>query len=977
MLSSAAFCASTSLPSFAQTTGDSEEEHIVEEVIVTGMRASIQTAQDLKRDSAVIQDSIVAEDIGKLPDRSIAEALQRVPGVTVSRFDSPTDPEHFAGEGAGVSIRGLTQVRAELNGRDIFSANDGRALSFDDVPAELMAGVDVIKTPTADMIEGGLGGIVNLRTRMPFDQDDQIVSGTVKVNYGDIIEEANLEGSILYSNVWDTPMGRFGMLVDFSSSTITSRADNLYVRAYFPRTADAPFNNALAGDKYGDETYYVPRGADWRRNDFERKRNGKYIAMQWEPDDNLELYLTAFSSDAKREWFENGFFIDAGGGFPDYLPIPGEPVVDEGTGEITGYASDDWVFDANNSFVSGTITAPAGVPFGTSSRLSSNESTTTDFSTGAEWHTGQWTISGDFQRVISSAEKSDFTYGTVTFPSEIRFEGLNSSDGPSIYDVNDHLATLSNYSFGQMMSQPADNHADSTAIKLDVQYDFEDSIVESVKAGVRYSEREARNRAATNWSARVQPWNTCCWDQIPTISDGNPLMRQFSFDDFQRGDTDVPVTGWMFTEAALADFRGTTEAMVEQTTPPDWATWVASSPNWDSLDLSNPSNAPDQRDETTAAYFMMNFAFSDAFAGNFGVRYVESTLKSTGFVQYSDFETPDGETPYYKEPTSIEYENDYDFVLPSLNLRYSLSDEFLIRFSASKQIWKPEFWRTAATKSFSASWNDSTSEADRADPSFVFDPSMVDLSLSTNDTNTELDPMTAMQYDITAEWYFNDQGGMVYAGIFTKKVEDLFRIQTQYVDFEEWTGVQSRQVINVGSADVNGVELGGTYYFDSLPEPFNGFGVSANYTYIDSDSSVPNNTGTEPVDTDGTEITDIPLEGLAENTYNLTLMYEFGGFYTRLAYNWHSEVFQSIGPNGWNGNNYDIAWRLPVYADDYGQLDLSMGYDITDHISLNFEAYNLLQEDTKGFMRQNDSGDHLAYIYTNDTRLGLSLRVTF
>lgn len=211
-------------------------EQDIEEVIVRGLRSSLESAQNLKREANSVVDSIVADDIGKLPDRSIAEAIQRIPGVAVSRFDQPADPEHFAGEGAGVSIRGLPQVRAELNGRDIFSASDGRSLSFDDVPAELMSAVDVHKTPTADMIEGGLGGIVNLRTRMPFDSEDMLLSGTVKANYADNIDEWNPEASVLYSNTWTNSAGKFGVLIDLSTSEISSRADNLYNRAFFLET---------------------------------------------------------------------------------------------------------------------------------------------------------------------------------------------------------------------------------------------------------------------------------------------------------------------------------------------------------------------------------------------------------------------------------------------------------------------------------------------------------------------------------------------------------------------------------------------------------------------------------------------------------------------------------------------------------------------------------------------------------------------
>ena len=125
------------------------------------------------RTSDQIVDSVTAQDIGALPDRSVSEALQRIPGITLQRTNENRDPARLASEGGGVFIRGLSWVRSETNGRDIFSANSGRDLSFEDVSADLLAGVDVYKNPSAEIIEGGIGGIVNLRTRLPFDSDKQ------------------------------------------------------------------------------------------------------------------------------------------------------------------------------------------------------------------------------------------------------------------------------------------------------------------------------------------------------------------------------------------------------------------------------------------------------------------------------------------------------------------------------------------------------------------------------------------------------------------------------------------------------------------------------------------------------------------------------------------------------------------------------------------------------------------------------------
>src|SRR5687768_12528766 len=141
------------------------EPEIDTEIVVTGLRHSIQSALALKQNAEVIVDSISAVDIGALPDRSVTEALQRIPGVAIDHLFAPSDTNRFSAEGSGVTVRGLTQVRSELNGCGVFSAGNSPGLSFGGVPAELMAGVDVFKNPSADMIEGGIGGTVNLRTR--------------------------------------------------------------------------------------------------------------------------------------------------------------------------------------------------------------------------------------------------------------------------------------------------------------------------------------------------------------------------------------------------------------------------------------------------------------------------------------------------------------------------------------------------------------------------------------------------------------------------------------------------------------------------------------------------------------------------------------------------------------------------------------------------------------------------------------------
>lgn len=201
----------------------------VDELVVTGIRAQLRSAQAIKQDSEVIVDSVTAVDIGALPDRSVSEALQRIPGITLQRTNAARDPARLAAEGGGVFVRGLSWVRSETNGRDIFSASNGRGLSFEDVSADLLAGVDVYKNVAANMIEGGIAGTVNLRTRVPFDNSEPLVAFNADYNYGDLSERGYWSGSFIASDRWDTGMGEFGLLANISVSNVGNRTDSISV----------------------------------------------------------------------------------------------------------------------------------------------------------------------------------------------------------------------------------------------------------------------------------------------------------------------------------------------------------------------------------------------------------------------------------------------------------------------------------------------------------------------------------------------------------------------------------------------------------------------------------------------------------------------------------------------------------------------------------------------------------------------------
>ncbi len=944
--------------SYAQSNAEG-----LEEIIVTGQRASIQSAQDVKRNASVVVDSIVAEDIGKLPDRSVTEALQRVPGVTVGRYTG-NDAEHPAAEGSGVAVRGLSQVRSELNGRDVFSAAGGRGISFESVPAELMYAVDTYKSPSADMIEGGLGGTVNLRTRMPFDSDGQAVMVSAKANRGDQLKETNGEYSGLYSNRWDTDAGEFGILVNLTSSELATRSDQVYSRAYMPRNIN------------GDDVW-VSKGVDWRRNDHESKRDGGYLALQWAPNDNTELYFTAFQTKHENIYNENAFFLEGANG--DQALVP------------TG--ADDWVYSSNGAMESGTVTVtnPAqwGLDFGTSTRWAKNVSETTDYAAGIKWSPDDfWKFSADFQYVKADARVDDHTMGLKVIPVEAYMSGIGT-ENPSIMVDPSYMADYRNYSLGQQMTHFERNEADAKTARFDAEYSFEGSVIKSVKAGFRYSDKTADNiNTEYDWNTRYATWfqkldwSTDDKNTLPKVTgdEASNYLNLYSFGDFQRGDINVPAAGYLYSSDAVKNMRATTDAINGDpaTTCANYQPWICDSIYLDWNRLNNPEYRNQQNETTAAAYVMANFGFDDLampIDGNIGVRVVQIDNEANGYEGWAELSGAPGiDFPKTASPYSVKHSRNY--VLPSLNLRLHATDELAIRFAASEAIWSPSFSDLQAKRVIANSKKEGVTTVTGID----------DYKFSQDQyTNPNLAPMTATQFDLSAEWYFDDNGGMAHAALFYKDVDDFFRRDNVVSQVENPNGVivpvDSTLLNNIGSGEISGAEIGVSKFFDSLPAPFDGLGIQASYTYIDSKAKIPADAiGVSPVDTDRSTYGQMPIDQLSKNSYNIIGLYEKDNFSARLAYTWRSKYLITWGGNGFDPDFNDGLGgkaRIPVYNDDYGQLDASISYTFLDNYTVTAEASNLLKEKTVGIIDQNGAGDHIAYSYAQDARFAVGIRARF
>ena len=587
----------------AYAQDDTTDETSDDEIVVTGIRAALKNARDLKRDADVAIDSITASDVSTLPDLSVAEALARVPGVVVQRFELGGSAGDFPSpEGGGNLIRGLTLVKTEFNGRDAFSANGGRALDFGTIPPELIGAVDVYKQTSADRVEGGIGGGINLRTLEPFDRPDGFAVVTVDGTYTDLRDEISPDISFVAGERWNGSHGEFGLLGSVSHSELQSELHGFQI-------------GQLAAIPIEGETIAIPGGFQLRTNEVNRERQSYYAAGQWQNNDGDFKATLKFarienevdSDERTTEWFTDGeqWFLTnvVGDVSTSAFNSSGIPECNGSNDPDAANASCENTNAVSGLYSGGVIsneirdwTGAAGAPFTNLGIHQRDKSATQDLSLNVQWRPAEnWFVNADVHRTTADFDQERLWGGTRFFsnfelnadldnpsvnfvPDTFNTGGLGEFVGDPNRGANDPIRRFQDGSvFGQWTGAGAnldadlanpdntfllfaadefqENEGNLTAARLDVEYEFDnDGWFDGVQVGARLAERNQINRrAGLNWGAVAPPWEGA--NGIPAsylpIAQAQAGFETVDLSDFQRGGVVQGDSQVLFVDRAL------------------------------------------------------------------------------------------------------------------------------------------------------------------------------------------------------------------------------------------------------------------------------------------------------------------------------------------------------------------------------------------------------------------------------------------
>lgn len=907
-VSVASLCGTFNLPAYAQD----QEAADAEELTITGFRSSLVSALGEKREGTGMVDVIKAEDVAKFPDNNLAESLQRVPGVAVARD---------GGEGRSISVRGLgpDYTRVRLNGLEAQATSNGfeginrtRGFDFKVFASELFNSLTVRKTPSAQTEEGSLGATVDLQTAQPFDKVGPQLAVSTKMSYNDLSEESDPRFALLASNTFlDDTLGALVSVAYSESHKIMQSSHNLNWDRMTDNggwcdpmnAAGVCFGEMPTGITYAQlrsSTIYhprIPRLAHFNVND---ERLGVTSTLQWKPTEETEVSLDMLYS--KHEGLRQESLLTPIGIFRAQSQ-QGKPETIVRDAEVRGnnliYAELDNVdlraetsiFDFNTVFEQVGLTVKH------------------DFTDRLRGEFKLGTSDSDFDEPRETTIQVD-RLNTDGFIYDFR----DSMTRPRIvwgFDTNDPA----NYYFGpaqpgyvsgstgpeiRLRPQAVQNGFNQTSFDLE----FDATDVWTLKTGVNIRDYSFDSDARRMVNERNVP-------TLPTGVTVADLVVPFSgFEGF--GLPAETATSWIVpSEAAFIDVFD----IYSNTGVFELRRDIASA--------RNNIYSVDEKD--SAVYVQGDFnteIFGIGFRGDLGLRFVRTEQDSVGYAEAG------------LNTQQLHVSNEYDDWLPALNIVADIQDDVLLRFAASRVMT-------------------------RAPLSQLTPGGAVNVSGGTrqvNQGNPNLDPIEADAFDLGAEWYFTD-GAVLSAGLFYKDVKTYIAtlrttqaFNTLGIPNEVLNGtgvlptddfIYSRPV-NSDGGPLHGIELNLQTPLSFLPGFWQNFGLLANYTHVTSDITYIVNPALA-VGAPG-RTAELPLINLSENTANLTLYYEEGGFQGRVSAAYRDDYLRIVP--GLNGQDAD-GTADSIY------IDASFSYSVNDNWQVSLEAQNL--------------GDTYEHLY-NDTR---------
>lgn len=600
----------------------------LDSVVVIGTRASLESAQQRKRDHLDIVDSVVAAEIHKLPDLSVSDALQRVTGVQIVRD---------RGEGSIVSLRGLTQVETTLNGREVFTAGGGRTIDFADFASEMLSGIDVYKSSSADRIEGGMAGTIDLRTRRPFDFSGGANVVSARLIHGDLVRRDAGQFSALASRRWALGGGGgdLGVLFNLAVQERTWREDQKSTGTPMLCSARTPLAtpSACRFDLVPGQDVIAPNGTSETTSEGRRRRTGASLITQWRPNDALELYAEGHFAELRTTQESQQINVTRGPGF-----VPGSVTLFPGTSDLRSITWTD-------------------APLSVLSFARDTVDRTRQLATGGHWSSGALTLSGDLSHTKSY--NNLFFSGPFFGGTAAQFSQDLSGSVPQTAVIGTDLLNPANLRYTGVAYRTRPFAGDLTATRLDAEWQRPGGFFERLSVGWRFAKRSADNAPGLIFADATVTGLTAA--DTPGRVRPNPYGNFLDGAAGSIGPYLVGDLGDARNAAALRNAFGITAAIPG---------------------AANPLSVWQIQEQTHALYLKGDFQLAEArLDGNAGVRAVHTRTSVTGTQS-----VPSGGTT-----APIDLDAGTTDWLPQLNVRYHLEPGLLLRAAASRTITRPNF----------------------------------------------------------------------------------------------------------------------------------------------------------------------------------------------------------------------------------------------------------------------------------------------